>query len=377
MTGGTAADRHGASLSSGGHVSNGVDLGLDQPGAGFPGAPGQANAASLQADALGTGNSHGPAALLTSSSEPNIQNSSGRAPPLPQTLAHARRVKTLALTGPELCALLLPKAACVARLAASLRLAVRNRRLVKAAVVAALRTWALLSRSRRLWSKVFSVALPRALLRRRRIDSVRVRVFSIGIMLRSVASARGAAASADAAAAKAATAKPLAVQPTKKVAAASETGPKLRPIHWDALTDAGIKGTIWDRGTELRSDALPDGGPGGAAESKTPAALLLPALVTKFAEKPPAPDKPRPVGAGAAESVASHQQLSCLLAIEVRRVACAFRTSWRRTGTTGAVAGKARHGSLYLHRKSRRQVPLGGDTQGAAGYGSRRARRRA
>lgn len=233
-----------------------------------------------------------------------------------RVLAAQARVKMLALTGPELCALLIPKAVCVARLAVAVRLAIRFRRLMKAAVVAVLRKWVISSRLRRQWTKVLAVAVPRVMLRLRRVDAVRARVFAVGFLYRSVASFRAAALRATATV----TAAPKAAAP-KAAAASAPTGPKLRPIHWEALTEAGIKGTIWDRGTGDRGDGAP------VASTPKAADLLLPALVTKFAEKAPAPEKPRAPGGAAAADTTAGQQLKCQLAIKVR--VCGPNLSYR------------------------------------------------
>jgi len=244
-------------------------------------------------------------------------------PPRSRELAQAR-VKMLALTGLESCALLLPKLVCIARIAASVKFAIASRRLMKAEVVGLLCKWATSRRLRMRYTKMLAVSFPRIMLRVGHVDTVCARAFAVGFMIRSVRVKNAAVVSA---------APAIKSAGPKKAAVPEPTGPKLRPIHWEALTEAGIKGTIWDRG-------LPNAGAGEGVSTPKAADLLLPALVTRFAERAPASEKPRPQGTVAAEH-GSTQQLSCMLAIEVRRRCADVETRTLATRLEPNCAGQA------------------------------------
>jgi len=250
-----------------------------------------------------------------------------------------RRLKVSTLSGPELFYVFRKKLSGVASFMFVIQRAIKRKRLMKMAGFALMKSWARSVLAKRRAVKVYVLGLAKVAARRRLLARIASPMAILGSILlplrerraelvrRAEAASLGPALLAGlerglSAAEMMASAAASKKQSSSSAAQAAYTGPKMRGIHWEGLSEDNVKGTIWDTAATTRSGDLQKRDPHSASNPSIDVQQLLPGLFQKFAvaEAPQAVATPSRAGVAAAGSSSAASKLTSVLSADVGRL---------------------------------------------------------
>ena len=246
-----------------------------------------------------------------------------------------RRLKVSTLSGPELFYVFRKKLSGVASFMFVLQRAIRRKRLIKLAGFALMKSWARSVLAKRRAVKVYVLGLAKVAARRRLLARIASPMAILGSILlplrerRAELVRRAEAASLGPAllaglerglSAAEMMASAVSKKQSSSAAQAAYTGPKMRGIHWEGLSEDNVKGTIWDTAATTRSGDLQKRDPHSASNPSIDVQQLLPGLFQKFAVAEAPPTVAAPSRAAAAGSSTAASKLTSVLSADVGRL---------------------------------------------------------
>jgi hypothetical protein len=245
-----------------------------------------------------------------------------------------RRLKVSTLSGPELFYVFRKKLSGVASVMFVLKRAIKRKRLMKLVGFALMKSWARSVLAKRRAIKVYVLGLAKVAARRRLLSRIATPMAILGSILlplrerraelirRAEAASLGPALLAGLERGLTAADMLASTVSKKNPSSASQsayTGPKMRGIHWEGLSEDSVKGTIWDTTASSLPGSLQRKDPHSASNPSIDVQQLLPGLFQKFAvaDAPPAVSAPSKANVGNSSAAS---KLTSVLSADVGRL---------------------------------------------------------